>query len=116
MSYEEDHLRASKDRSSRVLDGVTLTFQNNLRGIDSFEFAFVRRNLERLRDGFKAVKLMGDRRSQLNSARGHKSHGMFQMCLSADIRKQIAQASFPQKIDVHLEWCTKPGDADELTA
>src|SRR6266566_9851753 len=59
---------------------------------------------------------MGDRRLETHASRRHEPHGVLQVLECADVREQVPQASFAQRVDIDLEGLAEPGHADNLSS
>ncbi len=84
--------------------------------IDRLIFPLVGGNLERLRDRFQSLELMCDGLLQMDAARSDKADRVFEMSLRANVREEVAQATFAQQVNVQLQGAAEPRNANHLTA
>src|SRR6266516_820494 len=59
---------------------------------------------------------MSDHRFELHPSRSHQPDGVLQVSQSADVRKEVTQTAFAEKVDVNRKGLTKPGNSDDFSA
>src|SRR5437762_12415780 len=59
---------------------------------------------------------MSDHRFELHPSRSHQPDGVLQVSQSADVRKEVTQAAFAEKVDVNRKGLTKPGNSDDFSS